>query len=237
MESAGTKKIDEFTISKFEVNKTVSSGATLLGPNYAKAGATIKYAVEIEAGYILSNIKVDGKDIPYNNNQFIVENINQNTIITVEAVAFNAPIAQDIQIDGDFLSGNTVEVKYTYFDPNNKPEAGTLVSWYVDGAKVGDGKTLDLLHEWAGKNIEVRVTAKSSNQNGIEQRTTSLKVVELFGDLNNDGVVNNIDIKTLLEIINGRYELTETQKYYAKITGENATLADVRELLKVAGGK
>ena len=237
IETTGTKKIDEFTISKFAVNKSSSTGATIVGPNYAKAGANVNYSVDVEEGYIVTNINVDGKNVPYNNNQFIVKNIKESTIITVEAVEINAPIAMDISIEGDFLTGSTIETKYTYFDPNSKPEAGTLISWYVDGTKVGEGKTLELNQAWIGKNIEVRITAKSSSQNGIEQKATSLEVVELFGDLNNDGIVNDIDVAILLQTITGRFDLTESQKYYARVIGEKATLADVREILKVVGGK
>ena len=235
IEGSTTRKIDEFTISKFEVETNISEGATLIGPKYAKAGANLKYNIDLADGYTLISVRVDDVDVLVANNQFTVESISEGTVIEIQAVEITGPIATDLSIKGKFLTKNTLEVEYIYTNVNNNPESGTLISWYVDGQKVGDGQTLILLDAWVGKNIEVRVTAMSATENGIEVKTTSVEVVERFGDVNQDGIVDNADALLVLQSITGKVVLTETQKFYANITSD-ATLSDVRNILNAIGG-
>lgn len=236
VESTGTKKIDEFTITKFEVDATISEGASLVGSKYAKVGSKLNYAVDVQEGYILTSVKVDGKDIEFNDNKFTVQNVTESTKIDVQVEELIGPYATNISIEGKFLSGSTLEAKYTYNNTNSDAESGTLISWYVDGNKVADGKTVKLLTEWVGKTIQVRVTAKSTKETGIEVRYTSTEVIELFGDLNADNVVTKDDAYILLQSITGKVTLTADQKYYANVTDE-ATLKDVRNILAAIGGK
>lgn len=236
IESSGTKKIDEFSIEKFELDLEVSSGGKLVGPRYAREGDTLNYTVELEENHILVSVKVNGKTIPFTDNKFVVENVKPTDKIEVEIAELTVPYATDVKIKGKFLTGSTLEVEYTFNSPNGGAEAGTIVRWYVDGTKVGDGKTLVLKEAWLDKTIEVRVTAKTATETGIEVVHLSTETVELFGDLNKDGVVTKEDAMLLLQTITGKVELTEDYKYYANINGDDATLQDVRNILAAMGG-
>lgn len=235
IEASGVKKIDEFSITKFEVDTTISTGGTLVGPKFAKAGNNLNYKVELQQGYALVSVKVDGKDVWFENNEFVVENVKESTKIVVEVAEIKGPIASDLEIVGNLLTGKTIEVKYTYSDTNNKPESGSLISWYVDGNKVGDGKTLTILEAWIGKEIEVHVTPKNATETGIQVRAKSKDVVQRFGDLNGDNQITKDDAMILLQSITGKVTLTDEQKYVANVK-DKATLKDVRNILNVLGG-
>lgn len=236
VEPSGTKKIDEFALTKFAVDTSITEGGTLIGPKNAKAGVDLNYTVDVEEGYMLVNVKVDGKEVQFRDNKFSVENVQESTKIVVEVEEIKGPMASDLEIVGNFVTGSTLEVKYTYTDTNNKPEADTSISWYVDGVKVADGKTVKLLPAWVGKTIEVRVTAKNASETGLPVRFYSTEEVALFGDVNGDGVTNNQDATIVLQSITGKVVLTEEQKYVVNIKDE-ATLKDVRNILSEIGGK
>lgn len=237
LESSGITKIDEFTIKKIAVTKQVGEGAKLLGPDFAKVGAKVTYNIELEEGYLLTTVKVNGVNVPVKNNQIVIASLPEAASIEVNTAEIVGPVAQDISITGNYLSGSTLEVKYTYFNKNNDLESGTIINWYVDGKKVGEGKTLKLDKAWVNKNIEVRITAKSTKETGIELTYANEKIVELFGDLNKDNLVNNEDALILLKTITGKIELTNEHKYYANLVKDKATLADVRAILSSMGGK
>ena len=123
IESSGTKKIDEFSIEKFELDLEVSSGGKLVGPRYAREGDTLNYTVELEENHILVSVKVNGKTIPFTDNKFVVENVKPTDKIEVEIAELTVPYATDVKIKGKFLTGSTLEVEYTFNSPNGGAEA------------------------------------------------------------------------------------------------------------------
>ena len=228
-------RIDNFTISKFDVNLTKSEGIDLKGSLYARNNDTITYTVDTLEGYLFDYVKVNGKIIELVDNQFTVENITKQTTIEISATEINKPIALELDIVGNLITGNTLQASYVYYDPSENNEGESIISWYVDGLKVYEGKDFLIDKAYAGKKIEVRVTAVSTAETGFERITITEDNVMLFGDLNGDFVVTKDDAIMILQAINGRFELTEQQKLLVGIV-DKPTLADVRTILALIGG-
>lgn len=228
-------RIDNFTISKFDVNLTKSEGIDLKGSLYARNNDTITYTVDTLDGYLFDYVKVNGKIIELVDNQFTVENITKQTTIEISATEINKPIALELDIVGNLITGNTLQASYVYYDPSENNEGESIISWYVDGLKVYEGKDFLIDKAYAGKKIEVRVTAVSTAETGFERITITEDSVMLFGDLNGDFVVTKDDAIMILQAINGRFELTEQQKLLVGIV-DKPTLADVRTILALIGG-
>lgn len=228
-------RIDNFTISKFDVNLTKSEGIDLKGSLYARNNDTITYTVDTLDGYLFDYVKVNGKIIELVDNQFTVENITKQTTIEISATEINKPIALELDIVGNLITGNTLQASYVYYDPSENNEGESIISWYVDGLKVYEGKDFLIDKAYAGKKIEVRVTAVSTAETGFERITITEDNVMLFGDLNGDFVVTKDDAIMILQAINGRFELTEQQKLLVGIV-DKPTLADVRTILALIGG-
>ncbi len=228
-------RIDNFTISKFDVNLTKSEGIDLKGSLYARNNDTITYTVDTLDGYLFDYVKVNGKIIELVDNQFTVENITKQTTIEISATEINKPIALELDIVGNLITGNTLQASYVYYDPSENNEGESIISWYVDGLKVYEGKDFLIDKVYAGKKIEVRVTAVSTAETGFERITITEDSVMLFGDLNGDFVVTKDDAIMILQAINGRFELTEQQKLLVGIV-DKPTLADVRTILALIGG-
>ena len=228
-------RIDNFTISKFDVNLTKSEGIDLKGSLYARNNDTITYTVDTLEGYLFDYVKVNGKIIELVDNQFTVENITKQTTIEISATEINKPIALELDIVGNLITGNTLQASYVYYDPSENNEGESIISWYVDGLKVYEGKDFLIDKAYAGKKIEVRVTAVSTAETGFERITITEDSVMLFGDLNGDFVVTKDDAIMILQAINGRFELTEQQKLLVGIV-DKPTLADVRTILALIGG-
>lgn len=228
-------RIDNFTISKFDVNLTKSEGIDLKGSLYARNNDTITYTVDTLDGYLFDYVKVNGKIIELVDNQFTVENITKQTTIEISATEINKPIALELDIVGNLITGNTLQASYVYYDPSENNEGESIISWYVDGLKVYEGKDFLIDKAYAGKKIEVRVTAVSTAETGFERITITEDSVLLFGDLNGDFVVTKDDAIMILQAINGRFELTEQQKLLVGIV-DKPTLADVRTILALIGG-
>ena len=227
-------RIDNFTISKFDVNLTKSEGIDLKGSLYARNNDTITYTVDTLDGYLFDYVKVNGKIIELVDNQFTVENITKQTTIEISATEINKPIALELDIVGNLITGNTLQASYVYYDPSENNEGESIISWYVDGLKVYEGKDFLIDKAYAGKKIEVRVTAVSTAETGFERITITEDNVMLFGDLNGDFVVTKDDAIMILQAINGRFELTEQQKLLVGIV-DKPTLADVRTILALIG--
>ncbi len=228
-------RIDNFTISKFDVNLTKSEGIDLKGSLYARNNDTITYTVDTLDGYLFDYVKVNGKIIELVDNQFTVENITKQTTIEISATEINKPIALELDIVGNLITGNTLQASYVYYDPSENNEGESIISWYVDGLKVYEGKDFLIDKVYAGKKIEVRVTAVSTAETGFERITITEDSVMLFGDLNGDFIVTKDDAIMILQAINGRFELTEQQKLLVGIV-DKPTLADVRTILALIGG-
>jgi predicted phosphodiesterase len=228
-------RIDNFTISKFDVNLTKSEGIDLKGSLYARNNDTITYTVDTLDGYLFDYVKVNGKIIELVDNQFTVENITKQTTIEISATEINKPIALELDIVGNLITGNTLQASYVYYDPSENNEGESIISWYVDGLKVYEGKDFLIDKAFAGKKIEVRVTAVSTAETGFERITITEDSVMLFGDLNGDFIVTKDDAIMILQAINGRFELTEQQKLLVGIV-DKPTLADVRTILALIGG-
>lgn len=228
-------RIDNFTISKFDVNLTKSEGIDLKGSLYARNNDTITYTVDTLDGYLFDYVKVNGKIIELVDNQFTVENITKQTTIEISATEINKPIALELDIVGNLITGNTLQASYVYYDPSENNEGESIISWYVDGLKVYEGKDFLIDKAYAGKKIEVRVTAVSTAETGFERITITEDSVMLFGDLNGDFIVTKDDAIMILQAINGRFELTEQQKLLVGIV-DKPTLADVRTILALIGG-
>ena len=228
-------RIDNFTISKFDVNLTKSEGIDLKGSLYARNNDTITYTVDTLDGYLFDYVKVNGKIIELVDNQFTVENITKQTTIEISATEINKPIALELDIVGNLITGNTLQASYVYYDPSENNEGESIISWYVDGLKVYEGKDFLIDKAYAGKKIEVRVTAVSTAETGFERITITEDNVMLFGDLNGDFVVTKDDAIMILQAINGRFELTEQQKLLVGVV-DKPTLADARTLLALIGG-
>ena len=228
-------RIDNFTISKFDVNLTKSEGIDLKGSLYARNNDTITYTVDTLEGYLFDYVKVNGKIIELVDNQFTVENITKQTTIEISATEINKPIALELDIVGNLITGNTLQASYVYYDPSENNEGESIISWYVNGLKVYEGDDFLIDKAYAGKKIEVRVTAVSTAETGFERITITEDNVMLFGDLNGDFVVTKDDAIMILQAINGRFELTEQQKLLVGIV-DKPTLADVRTILALIGG-
>ncbi|MCK9493792.1 MAG: metallophosphoesterase family protein [Acholeplasmataceae bacterium] len=228
-------RIDNFTISKFDVNLTKSEGIDLKGSLYARNNDTITYTVDTLDGYLFDYVKVNGKIIELVDNQFTVENITKQTTIEISATEINKPIALELDIVGNLITGNTLQASYVYYDPSENNEGESIISWYVNGLKVYEGDDFLIDKAYAGKKIEVRVTAVSTAETGFERYIITEESVKLFGDLNGDFVVTKEDAIMILQAINGRFELTEQQKLLVGVV-DKPTLADARTLLALIGG-
>lgn len=235
IEPARVNRVDNFTISKFDVNLTKSEGIDLKGSLYARNNDTITYTVDTLNGYLFNYVKVNGEIIELVDNQFTVENITRQTVIEISAIQINKPIALEIDIVGNLITGNTLNASYVYYDPAENNEGESIISWYVEGLKVYEGKDFLIDKAYADKKIEVRVTAVSTVETGIERSNITEERVMLFGDLNYDLVVTETDALMILQAINGRFELTEQQKLIVGIV-DKPTLADARTLLALIGG-
>ena len=235
IEPTRVNRVDNFTISKFDVNLTKSEGINLKGSLYARNNDTITYTVDTLNGYLFDFVKVNGEIIELVDNQFTVENITRQTIIEISAIQINKPIALDINILGNLITGNTLYASYVYYDPAENNEAESIVSWYVDGLMVFEGTDFLIDKAYAGKKIEVRVKAVSTVEAGFERSNMTEENVMLFGDLNSDLVITEADALMILQAINGRFELTEQQKLLVGIV-DKPTLADARTLLALIGG-
>ena len=144
-------RIDNFTISKFDVNLTKSEGIDLKGSLYARNNDTITYTVDTLEGYLFDYVKVNGKIIELVDNQFTVENITKQTTIEISATEINKPIALELDIVGNLITGNTLQASYVYYDPSENNEGESIISWYVDGLKVYEGKDFLIDKAYAGK--------------------------------------------------------------------------------------
>lgn len=236
IEPTRTVTIDNFTISKFDVDLSKTEGIELKGSLYARAGDSITYTVDTLEGYLFDYVKVDGQYVELVNNQFTVSNISRTTKIEIQAIEINKPIALDINIIGSLITGKTLTADYTYLDPKSNPEQASIISWYVDGLKVYEGNEFLIENTYFGKQIEVRVTAISDSETGFERTFISTDTVKLFGDLNGDSSVTTSDALILLQAINGKITLTEEQMLLADINGI-PTLKDVRNILVLLEGK
>lgn len=236
LDGGRVRNVDRFKISKLDVELTKTEGVDVEGYFYAKPGESNTYNVEVEDGYILDYVKVDGQEIELVNNKFTLENITANATIEVKTIKVDKPIAKDIEIVGNLITGNTITVDYDYYDPNNNEEKNTVVSWFIDGNKVFEGLNFEIKTEHLDKQIEVRVTATSDVEVGFERGFISSSKVKLFGDLDGDMKVTNNDALLLLQAITGKIELSEEQVLLAGI-GEKPTLADVRKILESVEGK
>ncbi len=237
LEGSTNKLIDSFTISKFEIDKEVATGVVLNGPSHAKVGAKLKYTLDVNEDYIVTGVTVDGVPVTVINNSFEALITSEDTKIVVQASELTGPVAQNIQIKGKFLVGEELTVSYDYKNNNNDPESGTKVEWYVEGVKVGEGSKITLKAAWAGKNIEVKVTAKSTKETGITLSYVDPTNIDLFGDLDGDGIVTKADAQILLDALVGKVVLTEEQRYLAGLSSGAIKLADVRKILLAVGGK
>lgn len=237
IESSGVRMFDTFEIEKFELDVEIGEGGTLVGPKVVRKGNTITYKVEVDDQYMLTSVKVNGQNIPFTNNEFILSNVQPTDKVVIELANLTGPYVTDLNIKGKLLTGSTLEVEYTYNNPKGDSEGNSIVTWYVEGNKVGEGKTLVVNKNWTGKKIEVRVTVKSTTETGAESSYISSEIVKLFGDLDNDGSITVDDAKLLLQTLTGKVELTEEMNFLANITGNEATLQDVRNILAAIGGK
>ena len=76
-------------------------------------------------GYLFDYVKVNGKIIELVDNQFTVENITKQTTIEISATEINKPIALELDIVGNLITGNTLQASYVYYDPSENNEGGS----------------------------------------------------------------------------------------------------------------
>ena len=94
------------------MNLTKSEGIDLKGSLYARNNDTITYTVDTLDGYLFDYVKVNGKIIELVDNQFTVENITKQTTIEISATEINKPIALELDIVGNLITGNTLQASY-----------------------------------------------------------------------------------------------------------------------------
>jgi len=236
IEASGIRKFDEVTIEKNKVDLTITTGGKVIGSKYLRDGQTAKYRIEIDEGYILETVKLNGQKLEVTNNEFIISNFKSTDKLEVTFKELTLPYASDIKIEGKLLAGLNVTVSYKYNNAKGDSEQGTVIEWYVANTKVGEGKTLEIKKDWVGKQLEVRITAKSTKETGIEVSYTATEVIGLLYDINQDGSVTKEDAMLLLQVLTYKEELTEEIKYFANLSSNTVTLKDVRNILAAIGG-
>ena len=185
---------------------------------------------------------------------------------TIRVNSANAPAGQQVQIpvyiDNAKVSALTFSVKFDpavlkfvseselafgFADVNtNNADSGSVTLACLNESSGVDGKVAVLTFEVLAKNAcstLVRISdaeAYDSTDNLIQIIETAAEITVsagLLGDVNNDGKVNIIDARWLLQASSGSRTLTDAQKTASDVNGDGKiNIIDARWLLQVASG-
>ncbi len=95
------------------------------------------------------------------------------------------PVVSDLKITGTVRAGQTVGAEYTFYDENGDTEKGSIISWYIDAAKVGEGTSFSIPFNKAGRKLYYTVQPKT--ENALDGILTTSAVVNIASEIASTG--------------------------------------------------
>jgi hypothetical protein len=110
------------------------------------------------------------------------------------------PVAYDINITSATGIGSTAPVNsdlnlnYQFGDPNNDPESGTIIHWFIDGIKSSaydDQTVISAASTSIGQKWKAEITPSDGEDFGATETTIEVTIIDIDSD--NDGVFDSND--------------------------------------------
>jgi len=171
---------------------------------------------------------------------------SENSIGKSSSTAFLVPVASNVSITGNLFLNETLTGNYTYSDPENDLEAGSIFKWYRSDDAVGLNKTeiasasattYNLVNEDVGKFISFEVTPNDGNGFGLSVEGNLSGPIVKSATVSTD---NALSITATSATLGGNVTddggATVTERGIVYSLNANPTTADNKEIIGAGTG-
>lgn len=168
-----------FVAKTYNINYGSSTGGTISGPQTAKTDENVTLNVNLQNGYKLKSLTVDGQNVTNNveNNQYTFTMLPRDVSVEAEFEQTTTKYTVSFSPNGGSgsMDSQQVEANQTYKLPANgftPPEGKVFAGWNVSGATKQPGETITINADvtispiWEAKPVDSYTITVNQSQNG-----------------------------------------------------------------------